>query len=102
MPNVIRALFRQGAVRLCQGAVAAEKGGKDGVAMEMRLTEWRVNMDMDKPNEELRAIAQRLDSDTDVKVRRGWWCVFIHSTANLHHPIPHPPPFAGVGRRGRG
>lgn len=66
MPNVIRALFRQGAVRLCQ-----EKGGKEGegVAMEMQLTEWRVNMNMDKPNEELRAIAQRLDSDTDVKVR---------------------------------
>lgn len=65
MPNVIRALFRQGAVRLCQ-----EKGGKEEeeVAMEMTLTEWRVHMDMDKPNEELRAIAQRLDSDTDVKV----------------------------------
>jgi hypothetical protein len=74
MPNIIRALFRKGRVRFCQETAAAAPGptqeGQEGeVVMEMRLTEWRMDMDMDKPNEELRAIAQRLDSDTDAKVR---------------------------------
>lgn len=66
MPNIIRALFKRGKVRFCQEA-------EGEAVMEMRLTEWRVNMDMDKPNEELRTIAQRLDSDTDVKVQKGFW-----------------------------
>jgi len=76
MPNIIRALFRKGRIRFCQeptttAATGPKQGaGQEGeVVMELRLTEWQVDMDMDKPNEELRSIAQRLDSDTDAKVR---------------------------------
>lgn len=81
MPNIIRALFRKGKVRLCQEPAAKTEQRGEKAAMEMRLTEWRVHMDMDKPNEELRAIAQRLDSDRDAKVRTTLHCCQVDSIA---------------------
>ncbi len=79
MPNVIRALFQRGRIRFYLGDdpgtrrfVGKEEEKEEEevdplLVLEMRLSAWQVSMDMDKPNEELREIVQRLDSDTSPK-----------------------------------